>query len=352
MNKKLISLCLFFTITSNASNFIVLIEEKNNKYLKDQGLEKVSYTDWTPTESKTCSYDKVKSDYYYGVDFTQVETCIEPQSRIKTTKRIYKNDNEVLVSTELENRNFEETFQNNLVGTHIESTCENILNNGYSHGDGEYRISYFGDSTVYCDMTRSGGGWMLLEGYDWNEDQNHYPSNMVKTVNRTITSYTGASFTFENGWYIPDSRPTVGAFDWTEVSFPTNGFTWKQTMIDIDPIYAISVDSYNVISSTRDSVSVNGQYLDGVSLTYGEQGSRQPLLSLTPTTSGVDRITWLNNTDSNLNNNYSTLSHIGSNAFVSGVKISGTEKISARFMVNQNYVDEQVGFKILKVWVK
>lgn len=48
----------------------------------------------------------------------------------------------------------------------IGDNCKKIISDGLSKGDGDYTVTVTGSKkAVYCDMTRDGGGWMLLNDY-------------------------------------------------------------------------------------------------------------------------------------------------------------------------------------------
>ncbi len=354
MNKKILLVSIIANISiSQASEFNVIIDNNDKSY--SHGVYEEIMTEWVTVEKLDCNKDFRPSEFYYDKDFTQTETCLEKQERSLIKKVTYKNGTEEIISVEKETQSITTTETNSLKGTHLEENCENIILNGYSYGDGEYKITLNGGMNAYCDMTRNGGGWMRLSNYDWDKDSYNIPNNLIRTENRTITSYTGADYTFRNSWQTRDftsSEMTANpnGFYWEEVSIPTNGFAWKQTMIDIHAYYEISIDAYRVATTSRDSITVNGQYLDGISLTYGNQGSRNHIYSITTTTTDISRsgLEWLVNSG-----NYGVGENwTGSNAIVSKQKPTGTENISARLMSNQVYYDEKVGLKIFKVWVK
>lgn len=353
-NKITIAIMLSTSVIYANSDYMVIVDKEHHKYNHDEGILVVETTEWTNLGDKKCFIDLYEDDFYYGEQFTQVEDCEQVQERTVTTYRKYENGNKTIESVKKESQTIEESVETILVGTHLENNCKEIIDNGYSLGDREYRISFNGGMDVTCDMTRSGGGWTQLSNYDFNENPDNIPPNLVKTVNRTITAYYGGQHTLTDGWYHTDiTSIDYTQFNWTEVAVSTNGMYWTQTMIDIDSNFEISTDGYRVSTTSRDSTTVNGQYVDGVSLTYGNNGSRNHLFTQSNSTTDVSRISWLNNSDSNTFNDYGIEHNMSeNNAFVSDLKPSGDEQISARLMVNQLSNDEMVGLRKFKVWIK
>jgi len=353
MKTKILTIAMSTLLTTNTfANFKVIISSEANNY--NYGEKVVIVGEWLATEEKSCSKDNLAEDYYYGIEFDQTETCSEPQERITTTKVVYSDGREEIINKTKETKIDVKSNTIKLTGTHIENTCEEVLSNGFSYGDGNYRINFNGGSDVYCDMTRNGGGWMRITNYNFVENPDNTPNGFVKTVNRTLTTYTGASFTLKDGWYRKDvTSADASSFIWEEIIAPTNNFAWTESMIDIDSLQAITPDSYNVATSSRDSTTVNGQYLDGISITYGIQGNRKHIHSLTRTTTGLTRagLEWLANSG-----DY-TATEIAANnqrklTILSGKVPETTENISARFALNQLYNDEKIGFTKLVIWIK
>jgi len=320
------------------------------------GSQRTEYTNWLDSGVHySCNtFSPLVSTAYTGTNLIQNRNCSQDQERTKTVYDIWADNSETISSTNIETQVLNENEAQNTTGTLVLSTCNDILTNGHSRGDDTYRISFNGGMDVTCDMTRNGGGWTQITNYNFAENPDNIPPNLIKTVNRTITAYHGGQHTFTNGWYPLDNVPLDGnGFNWTEVIAPTNGMPWTQTMIDLHSSFEISIDGFNVVNAARDSETVNGQYLDGASLTYGNDGARTHLFSSSNRDLNVARLTWLNITDSNVFNDYGQLSNMtGLNAFVSGVKPSGSENISVRLMANQPLPDEIVGLQQFTVWIK
>lgn len=351
MKKRLVTLSILGSFAiSNAVNFNVVINNEGSYF---HGVIEITTSEWNTISKSNCSKDLLKENFYYDVEFTQTETCLEEQERTITNKVTYKDGREEVISVEKETQLITVSNSQVLKGTHTENTCNDVLLNGFSYGDGNYKINFNGGSDVYCDMTRNGGGWMRVSNYDWEEDSYNTPETLLRTENRTITAYTGNKHTFTDGWYNRDVTVTEianspSSFYWGEAIVETNGFAWTQSMIDIVPLFEISMDSYRVATSSRDSTTINGQYVDGISITYGTQGARHHIHTLSPNTTDIGRagLEWLVNSGNHTETNGTKFT------ILSDIKPSGTEIISARLMANQDYTDEKVGIRQFKVWIK
>lgn len=356
INKKLTILATCIISSYSMANFVIVVDERYNNYEVGKFKEVVVLGNWTNVGNADCTVDIENSEIYYNRDFNQTEICTQEQERKKETYLEDHNGNRAPEPIKTEKESQTITVSSNTTiqkGTHIENNCEAILTNNYSDGDGLYRVG-FNNSDVYCDMTRNGGGWMRITNYDFDENPNNTPQGMVKTINRTLTTYTGASYRLNDGWYRKDvtSIPANG-YSYLEIESNPNGFNWKQTMIEINSLQEITPDSYNVANSSIDSTSVNGQYLDGISFTYGNAGSRKHIHSLTRNLSNISRagLEWLVSSG-----DYTGTETVPGNQIdmiiLSDVISPTSEKISARLMLNQLFNDEKIGFTKYNVWIK
>lgn len=176
-NKKTaLLISMFPTIAFCNQSFYSVIG--NDDFKVTETLKK-EYSAWVDVGSPTCEVDLEESEVYFGKTFTQTEFCDQKQERTVTTKSVDKDGNETVVSEIKEYQNIElpET-ETDLVGTHLEKSCNNIIKNDYASDDGIYRIGEENDNfDVYCDM-RTNEGWTLIAKVNTsNIDNIHEPKN-------------------------------------------------------------------------------------------------------------------------------------------------------------------------------
>ncbi len=354
----MISACCFSAV---AGDFTVLIDKKNSNYVHATTSKET--TDWVTT-STSCVFNKEANEYYYGVDFQQTETCTDHQERETIVKTIYPDGSEKEISRTNESQN--KTLPSTTLtkqGTHLEMTCEDILNEGFSIGDNNYVLSQSGNPTVYCDMTRNGGGWMRVVNHDWYSDKTVPNSQFQLTSNRTITDSGGVNRALPDGFWVNDWISSTGSNPprWKIIE-ETPIYAWEEIMVDLEGLAFRSLDGWHPSGATYgNSGDVNSQYLDGFSLTYGEIGSAKHLHSF-----AVGHYTDYDIRDANLgwlNGDYTytgQASYFESNtAMVSStgllkapVKSKDNEKISLRLMSDQSVYDETIGLRKYILWVR
>lgn len=370
MKKNLIILSMIMSgVYVYSNDFLVIVNKDHNEYEHDKGTTRIETSEWYNINTERCEVDFETNDFYDGVSFVQNKDCEQDQERTHTTIRTYSNGKEVVENVSKEHQTIESNEQFNLVGTHLEESCKNILNNGYSVGSGNYKINITNQPTVYCEMDRQGGGWMLVANYDWNTDNTKTPQNLVRTVNRTI-SYSGSNMLMLDGWWIPDYPDSnTGNMRWVEVN--EQPITkWTQAMFEFEGVGLRSLDEfYNVHNSgISDRSTVNGQYLDGFSFTSGEQGSRKHLYSVPVGYAPMDdegrlstSLSWIGNQydfkdvsqvqPAPYNSNAVYSRNIG-NEIVTEIKPESNDKISLRLMADQHYGDEHIGIRKYILWVR
>lgn len=365
MNKKIITTALLISGFAYSNNFLVIVNKEHNEYEHDKGTTRIEISEWINYSPERCSLDLLESDFYEGVDFTQNKDCEQDQERTITTIRTYSNGKEIVENETKEYQTLESNETFNLVGTHLEDSCKLILENDYSIGSGYYKISTTDNPTVYCEMDRQGGGWMLVEKYNWYENSNNIPPNLIKTTNRTINTNK-----MLDGWWIPDyTGPNEGNVRWIEINAQPKA-SWSQSMIEFEGIGHRSLDEfYNIHNNgISDRDTVNGQYLDGFSITSGNQGSRNHLYSIAVGYAPMDDTGRLSTTLYWIGNNYAykdmadsysseypanvVYSRNEGNEIISEIQPLSNNKVSLRLMADQAATDETIGIRKYIVWVK
>jgi hypothetical protein len=164
MKKTILSMLILSSVSTFANNsFKVIISSEANDYEVGGFTIETIYSEWAE-KTKTCVADITESDLYFNDTAEQTESCDLTEERTVTTKRVYYSGSEEIISVEQETRDLNTVTKQNITGTHTENSCNDILNNNYSKGDGVYRITSGID--VYCDQTTNGGGWTLVFNHD------------------------------------------------------------------------------------------------------------------------------------------------------------------------------------------
>jgi hypothetical protein len=297
MKIKILSLSIAsLCFAANADDFVNIISTNNNSYLFNDYTVFTSYTEWTDVGSeKNCNYDKVESDFYYGVSYNQTKSCEQDQTRTKTVTKTYR-DGTVETEVTNENHTIEVVSNQNIIGTHLENSCQNILSNNYSEGDGAYHINLNSNPVeVYCDMTNENGGWTLvrrISGSAWNGFSDNLAGTQTTGIykaNLTDPSTFGIQFNtmdynevyFVTGdrqkWLITDKDSIFNnwvnttacgspATIYRSSNYPTGpakSVAWcKRTVQPEDPWISMEDHGYNGTSGTTDHL--------GHSMLYGE----------------------------------------------------------------------------------
>lgn len=168
MKKKLLAISII-PFYATAAEYVSIVSGNQKDYIS--GMEETeTVSGWSDLGSPQCSYDIVEEDVYYGKTATQNQDCQQEQERTVTVTKKYSDGRED-VTTHKEKQTIDADKTVQITGTHLEKTCANIRDNGYSLGDLDYHIEHNGSPlSVYCEMSRDNGGWMLVRriNNNWN----------------------------------------------------------------------------------------------------------------------------------------------------------------------------------------
>lgn len=265
MKKGLLTVALLGCLTAGANTYNVIIDKTNNNYVVGISYtETVEYSEWTDMNTHSCVDNVDANDYYYGVSFSQTSDCKEDQERTKT----YSDGRDDVVEYTTETQTIDVVKNTTDTGTHLEDSCKNILNNGFSSVNKVYTIETTdAPFEVVCDMTTDGAGWTLLQSGTIN--QNTTDADMIAYNIR----YTGEGH--EPLDYIDKEKPYLLRYeDRHTVSF--NEFkvlhegetgTYKNHLVSSNTLNT-SMSATTLSSKSISSYKVSHSYLNGHSNFY------------------------------------------------------------------------------------
>lgn len=359
MKKTLLATCILSFISANASNFNVIIDQESNSY--DSGVLVVEDSGWIASGVESCSFDVNDSEIYYNIDFTQVETCQQNFEKTITTKKVISDGTEIIVDINKQTKTESSSTTAINKGTHLEGTCEDIKTFNTNLPDGEYVISQSGNPTVYCDMTKNGGGWMRVSNYDWYSDKTSPNSDFDSTSGKIIRDTQNIDRLLMDAFWVKDWTTSAGTTGqrWASVDVQPL-YNWSKAMIEFEGLAFRSLDGYHPASGL--SNNVQGQYIDGFSFTFGANNARTHMHSV-PAGHGTDSsvkdayLDWLSEDSldymdqSDIEAGYTYNAMDSFNINYSG-KTPSKDVISMRLMADQYFNDETIGFRKLIIWVK
>lgn len=226
-------------------------------------------------------------------------------------------------------------------------SCLDILKDNKDAENGDYMVVAPNGSyqKIECNMEDDGGGWMKVADYDYLKDTTPPQNSTLQAKNAFYsTSHTDQA---PAGWYPQFTTNSNGMIHAATITSNESKLPYKEVKMEMKAKLLWSIDSFgNTHGNPPNRYSIDGQYLDGISVTSGEEGSRTHLWS----------VTWTATLPSDARKTF-----IGNN-LISGQNIEGSytrilsntlnEKIETRIMLDQTYNDENIGLQKLFIWIR
>ena len=203
-----------------------------------------AYNNFSSNEVIEASKISTNIDYLYQIVFDKLDVSLvrpnllsgniinadELNNFFNQLKAYDTNESFVSLSGNILASDIEANFQEakRIVDNKIHfKSCNDILQKGYSTGNGEYTIDFDGtggspEKTILCDMTTDEGGWMVI--IDSPSTDLSYLSKFGSTADISSTFYSNASYGI--GWGTNDDDPKILNMDipYTKIKVTHSGF--------------------------------------------------------------------------------------------------------------------------------
>lgn len=239
-----------------------------------------------------------------------------------------------------EHGNWSSWYQETIEVEDVPHSCKEILAKNVSSKNGEYDVlinnSY---KKVYCDM--SNGGYTRVSAFDLAKDPNNAPPQLTRDSGWTSPNYAG---TPPDAWWAHFNTIANNNFQWRSFTLNNEGVPFKEVKIEYEFVSLWTVDSFNNVhnSGLPDNHSIEGQYADGISITYGNAGNRKHILTYVPNGSPPSKCSWIG----------SEYTNSPKGTYTKVLPNTTNEKIEVRIMLDQYLTDEDLGIKNLYIWLK
>lgn len=168
MKKSILSISILTATVALADNFVVVVNKEQNTYKSGE----IIVSDWSEV-SNDCTVDIEAESIYFGIPFNQIKTCSLKESRTITEISYDTEGNENKTDRTEERMTVVVEDPLSVLGVHLESSCQNIILNGYSSSNGYFKIKREDkEPTVFCDMENGGWTFYLIPNNSQNDWHN------------------------------------------------------------------------------------------------------------------------------------------------------------------------------------